>query len=127
FVYTTGLAPGAVAAAGAALHLVAAEPERRARLLRNAGRLRRGLATAGRRAEGGTHIIPLLLRGHAPATRFRDALPARGVLAHAIRPPTVPPGTARLRVTPMATHTDAQLDRALDAFVAAARATGVTP
>jgi 8-amino-7-oxononanoate synthase len=127
FVYTTGLAPGSVAAAGAALRLVAAEPERRARLLRNAGRLRRGLAAAGLRAEGDTHIIPVMLGDNSLAMRFADELLARGVLAHAIRPPTVPPGTARLRVTPMATHTDAQLDRAIDAFVAAARTTGATP
>jgi 8-amino-7-oxononanoate synthase len=127
FVYTTGLAPAAVAAAGAALRLVATEPERRAQLLRNAGRLRRGLAAAGLRAEGDTHIIPVMLGDNALAMRFAEALLARAVLAHAIRPPTVPPGTARLRVTPMATHTDAQLDRALDAFVAAARTTGATP
>ena len=126
FVYTTGLAPGAVAAAGAALRLVAAEPERRARLLANAARLRRELAAVGLRAEGDTHIIPVMLGDNALAMRFADALLDRGVLAHAIRPPTVPPGTARLRVTPMATHTDAHIDRALDAFAAVARATGVT-
>jgi 8-amino-7-oxononanoate synthase len=126
FVYTTGLAPGAVAAAGAALRLVATEPERRARLLANAARLRRELAAVGLRAEGDTHIIPVMLGDNALAMRFADALLDRGVLAHAIRPPTVPPGTARLRVTPMATHTDAHIDRALDAFAAVARATGVT-
>jgi 8-amino-7-oxononanoate synthase len=43
---------------------------------------------------------------------------------HAIRPPTVPPGTARLRVTPIATHTGVHLDRTLDAFAAAAREVG---
>jgi 8-amino-7-oxononanoate synthase len=127
FVYTTGLAPAAVAAAGAALRVIAAEPEWRTRLLRTTARLRQGLAAAGLRTEGDTHIIPVMLGDNALAVRFAEALLERGVLAHAIRPPTVPAGTARLRVTPMATHTDAQIDRALHAFAAAARATGATP
>ena len=59
------------------------------------------------------------------ALALAEALFARGVLALAIRPPTVPPGTARLRVTPMATHSATQLERALDAFGAAARESGV--
>ena len=124
FVYTTGLAPASVAAAGAALRLVESEPDRRRALLRNAARLRSGLADLGLQVDGDTHIIPVLLGDNVLAMRFAAALLERGVLAQAIRPPTVPPGTARLRVTPMATHTDAQIDRALDAFAAAARGVG---
>jgi len=125
FVYTTGLAPAAVAAAGAALDVVAAEPERRAAVLANAVRLRAGLRACGLAVDGDTHVIPVLVGDNARAVAFADALRARGVLAQAIRPPTVPDGTARLRVTPMATHTAAHLDRVLDAFAAAARETGV--
>ena len=124
FVYTTGLAPAAVAAAGAALRVVESEPERRATLRRHADRLRRGLAALGLRTGGDTHIVPVLVGDNARAMGFAEALLEHGVLAQAIRPPTVPPGTARLRVTPMATHTDAQIDRALDAFAAAARMAG---
>ena len=127
FVYTTGLAPAAVAAAGAALRLVMEEPVRRAALARNADRLRHGLAAAGLSVGGDTHILPVAVGDNARAMRFAAALLERGVLAQAIRPPTVPAGTARLRVTPMATHSDAQLDRALAAFVTAARAAEVSP
>ena len=124
FVYTTGLAPAAVAAAGAALRVVESEPERRATLRRHADRLRRGLAALGLRTGGDTHIVPVLVGDNGRAMGFAEALLEHGVLAQAIRPPTVPQGTARLRVTPMATHTDAQIDRALDAFAAAARMAG---
>jgi glycine C-acetyltransferase len=125
FVYTTGLAPAAVAAAGAALRIVLAEPERRAALRRNVDRLRSGLAPLGLQVEGDTHIVPVLLGDNALAMRFAAALLERGVLAHAIRPPTVPVGTARLRVTPMATHTDAHIDRAVAAFAEVAAAIGI--
>ena len=124
FVYTTGLAPAAVAAAGAALRVLDAEPERRMALHRHAERLRGGLEALGLRTAGDTHIVPVLLGDNARAMAFAAALLDGGVLAHAIRPPTVPPGTARLRVTPMATHTDAHIDRALAAFATAARTLG---
>ncbi|TMA68811.1 MAG: 8-amino-7-oxononanoate synthase [Deltaproteobacteria bacterium] len=124
FIYTTGLAPAAVAAAAAALDVVAAEPERREALARNAARLRDGLRALGFEAGGDTHIIPVLVGDNRATLRLGEALRARGLLAQAIRPPTVPEGTARLRVTPMATHTRAQLERALAAFAEAGRATG---
>jgi len=118
FVYTTGLAPAAVGAASAAIELVAAEPERRPALLRNAARLRDGLRALGLDARGDTHIVPVVVGDNRAALALADALLARGVLAHAIRPPTVPAGTARLRLTPMATHTEAQIARVVDAFAA---------
>jgi 8-amino-7-oxononanoate synthase len=127
FVYTTGLAPAAVAAAGAALDVLGAEPERRARVLAHAARLRAGLATLGLTAPGDTHIVPLVVGDNARAVALAEALLARGVLAAAIRPPTVPPGTARLRLTPMATHTPGDIERALAAIADAAQATGWRP
>ncbi|MCW5891266.1 MAG: 8-amino-7-oxononanoate synthase [bacterium] len=124
FVYTTGLLPAAVGAAGAALGLVAREPERRAALRRNAERLRGGLVALGLDVPGDTHILPVMLGDNRRALALAAALAEEGVLTHAIRPPTVPAGSARLRVTPMATHTEAQIDRALDAFARALRALG---
>jgi 8-amino-7-oxononanoate synthase len=125
FVYTTALTPAAVAAAGAALDLLAAEPERREALAANVEHLRTGLRALGFRVGGDTHILPVMISDNTRALAFADALFRRGVLVQAIRPPTVPAGTARLRVTPMATHTRAQLDRALDAFAEVGRAMGV--
>jgi 8-amino-7-oxononanoate synthase len=125
FVYTTGLPPAVVAAAGAALDLVAREPERRQTLAAHAAHLRRGLAALGLAVGGETHVLPVVLHDVARTMAFAAALRRRGVLVHPIRPPTVPDGTARLRVTPIATHTRAQLGRALDAFAAAAREIGV--
>jgi 7-keto-8-aminopelargonate synthetase-like enzyme len=124
FIFTTGLAPASVAATGAALDVVAAEPERRAALLANAAHLRRGLDALGVPVGGDTHILPIVLGDNARTVAFAAALRRRGVLVHPIRPPTVPPGTARLRVTPMATHTRAQLDHVLDAFATTAHELG---
>jgi len=127
FVYTTGLAPAAVAAAGAALEIVATEPGRRAALAENATRLRAGLRALGLDVRGDTHIVPVVVGDNRAALALADALFARGVLVQAIRPPTVPAGTARLRVAPMATHSPVQLDRALAAFADAAHETGALP
>lgn len=125
FVYTTGLVPAAVAAAGAALDVVAAEPERRATVLAHAETLRRGFRALGLDARGDTQIVPVVVGDNARALALAAALLARGVLVTAIRPPTVPHGTARLRVAPMATHTPAQIARLLDTVADAVRALGV--
>jgi len=124
FVYTTGLAPACVAAAGAAIDVCREEPERRAALLAGSEYLRDGLTALGFDVGGDTHILPVMVGDNGRALALASALLARGVLVHAIRPPTVPDGTARLRVTPMATHTRAQLDHALEAFAAAGREIG---
>jgi dethiobiotin synthetase len=63
-------------------------------------------------------IIPIVVGEPAAAVRLAARLLERGVLAPAIRPPSVPPGTARLRLTVMATHTDKHIERALEAFAA---------
>jgi 8-amino-7-oxononanoate synthase len=126
FVFTTGLAPAAVATAGAALEVVAAEPWRRTAVLEHAERLRAGLRALGFATGGDTHIVPVLIGDNRAALALTDALLVRGVLVQAIRPPTVPAGTARLRVSPMATHEGAQLERVLAAFAEAGRATGAS-
>jgi 8-amino-7-oxononanoate synthase len=117
-IFTTALPPPVAAAAGAALTIVEREPERRAALRRNAARLRAGLRSLGFEVPGDadSHILPLMV-GEASATMaLSAALLERGVFAHGIRPPTVPEGTARLRATVMATHSEAEIDAALRAF-----------
>ncbi len=125
FIYTTALPPAAVAAARAAIAVLSAEPERRDRVWSHAAWLRERLTEIGfRLGPGRSPILPILIGDADRAVRLSDALLARGVLVPAIRPPTVPDGTARLRVAPMATHTADDLAEAVDAFAAAGRATG---
>jgi 8-amino-7-oxononanoate synthase len=117
FVYSTAPLPALAAAASAATDLVEAADERRSIVLDHARELRTGLRALGYRAgEGETPIIPIHIGSPEATMALSNALLDRGVFVHGIRPPTVPPGTSRLRVTPMATHTSAQIRAALDAF-----------
>jgi len=125
FVYTTGLAPAAAATAAAALDVVAAEPERRTAVLAHADRLRTALRERGLDVRGDTQIVPVVVGDNDVASRLAEELLARGVLAHAIRPPTVPAGTARLRLSPMATHDATHIERAIAAVAAAAERVGL--
>jgi 8-amino-7-oxononanoate synthase len=117
FVFTTALPPAACGAALAALDVVAAEPARRARLAALGARLGGGLAALGFDVSRvASPIFPVVLGTEARALAAAGALRERGYFVRAIRPPTVPRGTSRLRVALSAAHTDAQVDGFLAAL-----------
>ena len=126
FIYTTGLSPPAVAAAREAVDIVRREPERRQRVWDNASLMRSRLTDLGFRiGPSRSPILPLLVGDAERAVSFGAALLKRGVFVPAIRPPTVPVGSARLRIVPMATHTDDDVETAVEAFAESGRACGV--
>jgi 8-amino-7-oxononanoate synthase len=111
FIFSCALAPPQVEAARAALRLVAREPWRRARLQENATRLRTRLAARGvSTAPSESHIVPVRIGGNARTMAVCEELLERGFYAQGIRHPSVPEGTARLRVTAMATHKQDEVD-----------------
>lgn len=119
FVFTCALAPPQVAAAREALRIACAEPERRERLQANAARLRARLAAHGvSSAPSSTHIVPVVVGGNAPTMALCERLLALGFYAQGIRHPSVPEGKARLRITPMSSHDDAEIDALADAISA---------
>lgn len=116
-IYSTALPPGVLAAASAALAVLAEEPDRRRRLWVNVERFRTGLSALGHDGlRAATPIFPLLVGDAARAVALAAALFDEGVFAPAVRPPSVPPGTSRLRMSVMATHTSGDLDTALRAL-----------
>lgn len=117
FIYTTALPPAMAAAATAALDVIEAEPERRARLWSLRHRLYEGARQLGfDTLESRSPIIPLLVGDAEAALYLSEQLLAQGVYAPAIRPPTVPDGTSRIRMSVTAGHTPAQIDHALEAL-----------
>ncbi|MEE2665115.1 MAG: 8-amino-7-oxononanoate synthase [Myxococcota bacterium] len=117
FIFTTGLPPSAVAAAGAAIEICQREPERAAGLRRRVRELAAHLRAAGLSVpEAQSQILPVMLGDADRTLAAMHALLERGVYVAAIRPPTVPPGTSRLRLSVMATHTKEQLEHAADAL-----------
>ncbi|MFJ8090056.1 8-amino-7-oxononanoate synthase [Lysinibacillus sp. NPDC095746] len=111
FIFQTALSPSAIEAAREGISIIQHEPERREQLLNNAKYLRQKLVESGFIVKGGeTPIISLLIGDAHEAMRFSEKLMEEGVFIPAIRPPTVPKGSSRLRITVMATHTMEQLD-----------------
>jgi 8-amino-7-oxononanoate synthase len=120
YIYTTATPPALAEAGRAALTLLQTEGWRRDELQARIARFRGGAAERGLSLmESHTAIQPLLVGESAAALALSATLRDQGILAVAIRPPTVPAGTARLRITLTATHTDAQVDQLLDALLAA--------
>ena len=117
YIYTTALPPAVAAASRVSLQLMRDEPWRRARTLENAARFRAGVAALGLRAmPSRTPIQPLLVGAEAAAVALSEALFELGFWVPAIRPPTVPAGTSRLRFTFSAAHSAEDVDRLLDAL-----------
>jgi 8-amino-7-oxononanoate synthase len=115
FVFSTALPPSVCAAAEAAFEIIASDPSLRFRLRRNILHLSEGFRALGIPAHGASAIVPWVLGEPQRALDAASALRARGLLVKPIRPPTVPVDTSRLRFALSAAHTEAQIDRALDA------------
>jgi len=117
YTYTTALPPAVAEATRANLRLVQQEPWRRDKLRSLITRFRQGAQQLGLTLmDSVTPIQPLLVGDSETALRYSDALLEKGFLISAVRPPTVPQGSARLRITFSASHDEAQIDQLLDAL-----------
>jgi 8-amino-7-oxononanoate synthase len=126
FIYSTALAPPVLGAIHQALDIVAQEPERRLFLLGESEVFRRSLLAVGLDILGSeTQIVPVLVGANARTLEFAARLMDQGLMAVALRPPTVPPGRARVRFSLSAAHAEDDLARAREIIVATARAMGL--
>ncbi len=117
YIYTTSQPPAVACATLKSLELLQSEGWRREHLNTLIARFRQGAAEIGLTLmDSPTPIQPILVGDSARAMQLSAMLKARGLLVGAIRPPTVPAGSARLRVTLSAAHTEAQLERLLQAL-----------
>ncbi|MCW2999055.1 MAG: bioF [Solirubrobacterales bacterium] len=127
-IFSTAPPPPAVAGALAALELLIEEPGRVDQLQANADTLRDALAREGFQVAGSTtQIVPLIVGDAALAMQICEQAIVGGVFAQAIRPPTVPEGTSRLRLAVMASHTKAELREAARVLGHAAMHAGFRP
>jgi 8-amino-7-oxononanoate synthase len=127
-IFSTAPSPPSVAGALAALELLEQRPHKMARLHGAARALRGALADEGFVVrENDMHIVPLVVGESGDAMRLCQAALERGVFAQAIRPPTVPAGTSRLRLAAMASHTTGELRQAAKVLADAAREVGLNP
>ena len=124
YVYTTALPPAVAAATRAALRVLNEEPWRRERVLGHVARFRREAAALGLRLlASDTPIQPVVLGSEDAAMAASDSLRKRGLWVPAIRPPTVPKGSSRLRITFSAAHDDDDVERLLEGLAGLARQT----
>jgi 8-amino-7-oxononanoate synthase len=118
FIYTTALPPVVISAIRQALQLVRKGDKLRQGLEQKSKRFRKELAEVGFDLSGSTtQIIPIVLGESSMTLAFSKKLVERGILAVAVRPPTVPAGKARLRCSLMASHRDEDLQEALKTII----------
>ena len=134
YIYSTSPPPAVAAASYAAVRVVeGAEGERRRENLANlCARFRAGLRFIGVRVSepppgAEIPIFPIIIKDTEKTLALAEYLMEAGIYLLAIRPPTVPEGTSRLRATLMATHTEAQIDRTLDALESGLKKLGLAP
>jgi 8-amino-7-oxononanoate synthase len=126
FIFSTAPPPSAAAAAEAALAILEAEPEIVGRLQANAALLRRSLAAEGLEVgHSTTQVVPVQVGGAEATMELCELALEKGVFAQGIRPPTVPEGSCRLRMTAMATHRREDLVAAAHMVGTAAREIGL--
>jgi len=124
FIYTTAPPVADCAAALAGLEIIKCEPQRRQKLKANADYLRAKLGELGIDTAGSTtHIIPVIIGAAGDALDIAEKLYEKGFFVAAIRPPTVPKNTARLRVSLQANHTKEQIDAFCNALADALKST----
>ena len=117
FIYTTGLAPAVCGASLGAFEVLHEEPNRVEKLWENAKKIREGLRALGHEIpRGAGPIMPVIVGENEEALKMSEKLLEEGILVVAIRPPTVPKGTARLRLSVSAAHTDEHIEKLLNAF-----------
>lgn len=109
FIFSTALSPMIVAAAREAVRIIQTEPQRRIRLLTLAKQFRDGLAALGLSTPSQSQIVPVIYGENAAALKASAKLAEAGYWVPAIRPPTVAPGTARLRISLNCDHTPADI------------------
>lgn len=125
-IFSASLPPACVATIEAAVEVIEEEPERRAQLWKNANRVRDGFQEMGfDTGLSETPIIPVVVGDEAQAFRMGRALHEQGIFANVSVRSAVPEGRALIRTSYMATHTDAHIDRVLDAFRIVGRDLGV--
>jgi 8-amino-7-oxononanoate synthase len=122
FVFSTGLTPVAAEAARLALELIESSPDLQAKVAGLALRLRDGISALGHglRVAGFGHVVPVVVGATGRAMQLAALLAEEGFETPAIRPPTVPRGTARLRLTVTAAHEESDVDALVGAIRRAA-------
>jgi len=117
FIFTTALPPAVIASGIAALELLEEEPEIKARLWENVVYFKKGIKEIGfNTLQSETPIIPIMVGESSLTIKMGKMLLEEGIFIQGIRPPTVPQGSSRLRITLMATHTRRELEFALEAI-----------